>query len=190
MAVYHSKIANASAKKIGNFPLLTFRTKIRGPILNLVKEDEAEGLDIIDEALFYFKSNVFFKRYEIQNESDRVLIYLILYITECLKKLQKCTKKSQALNEMHSLAISKFDIPGDANFVLPTVYTRPASANEADTLRQYLTQLRQECGLRLCDKVFECPEDTPANDSMKPSKWWTCFAKRKFMDISLAQPGY
>ena len=114
--------------------MLSFRTKIRGPIANLVNADESENLDIIDEALFYFKSNVFFKRYEIQNESDRVLIYLILYITECLKKLQKCTKKSQALNEMHTLAINKFEIPGDANFVLPTVYSKPTSIEEGGKL--------------------------------------------------------
>lgn len=77
---------------------------------------------------------MFFKRYEIQNDSDRILIYLILYITECLKKLQKCTKKSQALNEMHSLAINKFEIPGDPKFVLPTVYLKPSTLEEAGNL--------------------------------------------------------
>ena len=52
--------------------------------------------DVIDEALTYFKANVFFRTYEIRSEADRVLIYLTLYITDCLKKLQggrrrKCT---------------------------------------------------------------------------------------------------
>jgi actin related protein 2/3 complex, subunit 3 len=55
---------------------------------------------------------VFFRTYEIKSEADRVLIYLTLYITECLKKLQKCSSKSQAQNEMYSLAISRFDVPG------------------------------------------------------------------------------
>ena len=36
----------------------------------------------------FFQANVFFRTYEIKSESDRVLIYLTLYITECLKKLQ------------------------------------------------------------------------------------------------------
>ena len=44
--------------------------------------------DVIDEALTYFKANVFFRTYEIRSEADRVLIYLTLYITDCLKKLQ------------------------------------------------------------------------------------------------------
>lgn len=96
--------------------------------------------DIIDEAIYYFKANVFFKNYEIkvthmsrspdwetmfllgerhyipfslslvlqltsqrrsgtfltsvclfQNEADRTLIYVTLYISECLKRLQKVT---------------------------------------------------------------------------------------------------
>lgn len=88
----------------------------------------ADAEDIIDEAVYYFKANVFFKNYEIkvrnvwlwtmflvwhrysiwnllhnlfdilwiiwyfrvfQSEADRTLIYITLYITECLKKLQK-----------------------------------------------------------------------------------------------------
>ena len=48
----------------------------------------SEEADIIDEALYYFKANVFFRTYEIRSEADRVLIYLTLYITDCLKKLQ------------------------------------------------------------------------------------------------------
>ena len=51
--------------------------------------DSAEA-DVIDEALTYFKANVFFRTYEIRSEADRVLIYLTLYITDCLKKLQVC----------------------------------------------------------------------------------------------------
>lgn len=49
--------------------------------------DQAE--DIIDEALTYFKPNIFFRQFEIKGSADRTLIYLFLYITECLKKLQK-----------------------------------------------------------------------------------------------------
>lgn len=45
--------------------------------------------DIIDEALTYFKPNIFFREFEIKGAADRTLIYLFLYITECLKKLVK-----------------------------------------------------------------------------------------------------
>lgn len=49
-------------------------------------------------------------------------------------------------------------------------------------MRQYLQQIRQETCLRVVNKVF------PQNES-KPSKWWLCFAKKKFMDKSLSAPG-
>lgn len=49
-------------------------------------------------------------------------------------------------------------------------------------MRQYLQQLRQETGVRVCDRVF-------SSEDGKPSKWWLCFAKKKFMDKSLSGPG-
>lgn len=103
-------------------------------------------------------------------------------MTECLKRLQRCSTKQQAMNEMYTLAISRFDIPGDPGFPLNSVYSKPTSPAEAEFLRQYLTQLRQECGVRVCDRVF-------ATEDGKPSKWWLCFAKKKFMDKSLSGPG-
>ncbi len=45
-----------------------------------------------------------------------------------------------------------------------------------DTMRQYLSQLRQETVTRLIPRLYG-PDD-------KPSKWWTCFAKRKFMGLN------
>ena len=180
---YHSKLTNAS-RKIGNVAFLTFKTKVRGPVTTMNPEDLVDNeLDIIDEALFYFKANVFFKQFEIQSDSDRVLIYLTLFITECLKKLQKCTSKDQAYQEVYSLAVSKFDIPGDAAFPLNTVYAKPSTLEEANQMRAYFNQLRQETGQRLVDTVFD-------KETNKPSKWWICFAKRKFMDISLSGRGH
>ena len=52
----------------------------------------------------------------------------------------------------------------------------------ADLMRQYLQQIRQETGVRVCEKVF-------GSEDGKPSKWWLCFAKKKFMDKSLSGPG-
>lgn len=116
---------------------MPLKTRFKGP--GPIQSNDQEQ-DIIDESLYYFKANVFFRTYEIkvnmlisfsdsidiilhfQSESDRLLIYITLYITECLKKLQKCSNKNQAYNEMKSLAISRFDIPGDPGFPLNSVY--------------------------------------------------------------------
>lgn len=70
---------------------------------------------------------------------DRVLIYITLYITECLKKLQRCANKNQGQQEMYSLAISKFDIPGEAGFPLNAVYAKPQTTQDAGKL--YSTKL-------------------------------------------------
>ncbi|XP_037567244.1 actin-related protein 2/3 complex subunit 3-B isoform X1 [Dermacentor silvarum] len=175
---YHSQFTNGSAGSVGNMVILPIKSQYRGPAPKSTDET-----DIIDEALYYFKANVFFRTYEIKSEADRVLIYLTLYISECLKKLQKCSSKNQGVQDMKALAISKFDIPGEAGFPLNPVYAKPSSPSEAETMRAYLTQLRQECGQRLCDKVFD-------SETGKPSKWWLCFAKRKFMDKSLSGFGH
>ncbi|CAG2111710.1 unnamed protein product [Medioppia subpectinata] len=141
MPSYHSKLV--CGKSVANIALLPFRTKFRGPIQSWspTLQSPAGGdhhvvtngnghhngnglptppvtpqgpeLDIIDEALLYFKPNVFFKTFEIQSNADRVLIYLTLYITECLKRLQRLQTREQAVAEMYALAISRFDIPGE-----------------------------------------------------------------------------
>uniref|UniRef100_A0A1L8E5Z8 Actin-related protein 2/3 complex subunit 3 n=1 Tax=Nyssomyia neivai TaxID=330878 RepID=A0A1L8E5Z8_9DIPT len=176
MPAYHSQLRDYS-QSFGNMAVLPLRTQHRGPA-PISNSDQ----DIIDEALYYFKANIFFRTFEIKSEVDRVLIYVTLYITECLKKLQRCSNKNQGHQEMYSLAISKFDIPGEAGFPLNSVYAKPATSQEADLMRQYFLQIRQETGNRVCEKVF-------SGDDGKPSKWWLCFAKKKFMDKSLSGPG-
>jgi actin related protein 2/3 complex subunit 3 len=46
---------------VGNMAILPFRTQFRGPAPTFTKD-----MDIIDEALYYFKANVFFRTYEIK----------------------------------------------------------------------------------------------------------------------------
>lgn len=176
--------------------ILPLRTQYRGPAPASPNLEQ----DIIDEAIYFFKANIFFRTYEVKSEIDRVLIYVTLYIPECLKKLQRCANKNQGMQEMYTLSISKFDIPGESGFPLNSVYAKPQTPNEAgernsslslifnlstkfffsssDLMRQYLQQLRQETGIRICEKVF-------TTEDGKPSKWWICFAKKKFMEKSL-----
>ncbi|KAI8841297.1 hypothetical protein BC829DRAFT_446759 [Chytridium lagenaria] len=64
--------------------------------------------DIIDEAIFLFRPNAFFRNFEIQG--------------------------------------GEFAIPGEAGFPLTSMYEKPATRGDADLLRQYFAQLRQEMG--------------------------------------------
>ena len=56
---YHSQFKNVN-QIIGNMAILPIRTSIRGPAVR-----DTSDMDIIDEALYYFKANVFFRTYEI-----------------------------------------------------------------------------------------------------------------------------
>lgn len=176
MPAYHSQFQNPP-QVLGNMALLPLRTTFKGPA-----PKDTSDFDIIDEAIYYFKANIFFRNYEIKSEADRTLIYITLFISECLKKLQKCTSKNQGQKEMYTIGIYNYPIPGESGFPLNAMFSKPNGRSEEDNMRNYLQQLRQETGLRICEKVFD-----PATD--KPSKWWMCFAKRKFLDKSLSAPG-
>ena len=85
---------------------------------------------------------------------------------------------------MFSLALEPFALPGDADFPLNSYYERPRNPNEAEELRKYLTQIRSEVGARLVERVFD-PNIVDADG--KPSKWWICFARKKFLKVELSK---
>ncbi|XP_021370482.1 actin-related protein 2/3 complex subunit 3-like [Mizuhopecten yessoensis] len=176
MPAYHSQFQNPP-QVLGNMALLPLRTSYKGPAPR-----DTSDFDIIDEAIYYFKANIFFRNYEIKSEADRTLIYITLFISECLKKFQKCQSKNQGQKEMYTIGIYNYPIPGEKGFPLNAMFAKPSGRSEEDNMRAYLQQIRQETGLRMCEKVFEQASD-------KPSKWWMCFSKRKFLDKSLSAPG-
>lgn len=58
------------------------------------------------------------------------------------------------------------------------MYEPPRDRQEAEGLKQYMSQVRQELAVRLLARVYE-------EDETKPSKWWLSFTKRKFMGKAL-----
>ncbi|KAI1307205.1 subunit of the Arp2/3 complex [Mortierella claussenii] len=173
MPAYHSSFNEvADLRSVGGMALLPIKTRVRGP----APIADANEEDIIDEALNLFRANVLFRNFEIKGDADRVLIYLILLITEYLGKLTRSPSLREAEKILGTLALSNFAIPGDVTFPLNALYPAPSSKMDADLLRQYLSQLRQEMAVRLPNRIYE-------ND--KPGKWWMCFQKRKFMNKSL-----
>jgi len=84
-----------------------------------------------------------------------------------------------ATKEVQTISLdSNFAIPGDPGFPLNQMFNPPGNRQEAETLRQYLMQVRQELGGRLLARIYE-------GEGEKPSKWWLSFGKRKFMGKSL-----
>uniref|UniRef100_A0A8B9RB08 Actin-related protein 2/3 complex subunit 3 n=1 Tax=Astyanax mexicanus TaxID=7994 RepID=A0A8B9RB08_ASTMX len=171
MPAYHSSLMDGDTKLVGNMALLPLKTQFKGPA-----PKETKDQDIIDEAIYYFKANVFFKNYEIKVRfTDTCNKYILLYVLQC-------SSKGQGEKEMYTLGITNFPIPGEPGFPLNAMYVKPSNKQEEETMRAYLQQIRQETGLRLCERVFD-----PQTD--KPSKWWVCFVKKQFMNKSLSAPG-
>ncbi|KAI0407775.1 ARP2/3 complex ARPC3 subunit [Xylaria palmicola] len=176
---------------IGSVPLLPLRTKTRGPAYVLPPpnppvaphespDPDAESYDILDEVLSLFRANTFFRNFEIQGPADRLLIYGILFVSECLGKIRPAHGVRDATKEVMNTALDlNFAIPGDPGFPLNQMYEAPQDRQDAEQLRQYLSQVRQELATRLLARVYEDSEDG------KPSKWWLSFTKRKFMGKSL-----
>ncbi|KAJ3213408.1 subunit of the Arp2/3 complex [Clydaea vesicula] len=174
MPAYHTQFTDENNYRvIGNISMLPIKTKTRGPAPIF----PGDGEDIIDETINLFRANCFFRNFEVKGGGDRVLIYLTLFITECLQKLSQKPLQSQqeGLRALNTLAVGNFLIPGDGGFPLNALFERPANKVDSENMRNYLMQLRNEMAIRLCSRVFE--QD-------KISKWWLCFSKRKFMGIN------
>ena len=177
MPSYHSSYnEEPNVRLIAAMSLLPIKSRTRGPAPPPI---DPERMDIVDESIDLFRANTLFRNFEIKGPADRVLIYLILFISDCLSRIAASRPqwtKHEAHRQLASYAVESFALPGDANFPLSSLYAVPEGRVEADTLRQYLTQARQETAARLVDKIYE---------GDVPSRWWLAFTKRKFMGKSL-----
>lgn len=200
MPAYHSSFnGDTSAQLIGNMAMLPITTKIRGPAP--ISADPSQP-DIIEEALDLFRANCLFRNFEIKGPADRLLIYLILFISDCINRVAPTPGRpspsyQEAVKQLSTLSVDHFALPGEAGFPLNSLYHGPSNKSESDALRSYLLQTRQELAIRLCDRLYPIepetqPDGTPtlANRAgkrqEKPSKWWMAFQKRKFMGRSLS----
>lgn len=159
---------------VGNIILLPLNTKFRGPAYPANSD-----YDIIDECLDLFRANSFFKNFEIKSPADRLLIYGILFINECLSHLRSTTNYNEAVKISTNVALDNFVLPGSSGFPLNTVYTVPLEDHNAmELLRTYIQQFRQELAMRLLDRLYRDSKE-------RPSKFWLAFTRRKFMNKSL-----
>ena len=175
-------------RQTGNFPLLPLRTKTRGPAYTLPAipagsdpfdvDPESESYDILDEALALFRANVFFRNFEIQGPADRHLIYCILFLSHCLTTVKPNQDAKAAEKSLINLSLEQFSLPGEPGFPLNQAYEGPRDRQDAESLRGYLSQVRQELALRLHARLY-------ADGTGVPNKFWMSFAKRKFMGKAL-----
>jgi hypothetical protein len=107
--------------------------------LSIISASNEQG-DIIDETLDLFRANSLFRNFEIKGPGDRLLIILILFISDCLAKLgsaRTTPTQIEATKSLNTLAVDNFPIPGDANFLLNAHYAPPASRADAGNVPQF-----------------------------------------------------
>ncbi|EHY54166.1 subunit of the Arp2/3 complex [Exophiala dermatitidis] len=188
MPAYHSIfLGDQGVQLIGNFPLLPLRTKTRGPAYTLPQlppgtdpldvDPDSESYDCLDEVLQLFRANTFFRNFEIKGPADRMLIYGILFVSDCLTRVKPHMDFKSAEKVLINGALEQFSIPGEPGFPLNQAFEAPRDRTEAEALRSYLSQVRQELAMRLHGRLYA--------GGVGPSKWWLSFSKRKFMGKSL-----
>ncbi|XXQ37765.1 Actin-related protein 2/3 complex subunit 3 [Plasmodiophora brassicae] len=171
MPVYHSTLTNEQAPTVCGASILPLKTMIRGP----APSAGADDVDIIDEAINFFRANVLFRSFEVDGGADRVLVYLTVYIGECLRQLSRFTDKASGSKHLFTFSKAEFSIPGEPGFTLGGFFTHPANRAEADTFRAYFRQLREECAQRILERVYD--------SNGQANKFWMAFSKRQFMNM-------
>ncbi|KAH0786927.1 actin-related protein 2/3 complex subunit 3-like [Histomonas meleagridis] len=166
----NSVFVNTGAPVIAGIPIL--------PIRDTSKRQTTPAFDIVDEALYHFRTNIFMRDFKIKNDADRLLIYITFFAMKCLKFFAKNPKdKAKCQKEIQSWSMNAFPIPGEGGFILASLVTAPKSNAEKADLLAFFKVVRNETANRLLDIVFK---DGTAD------KWWICFAPRKFMDKEMA----
>lgn len=123
--LHHSSSEANVDGNAGNFALLPLRTKTRGPAYTLPAlasdisemdiDPDSESYDVLDETLLLFRANTLFRNFEIKGPADRVLIYGILWVSECLGKI-KPNMNGREAEKVVVVTLSKIS-PLDANHI-------------------------------------------------------------------------
>lgn len=91
----------------------------------------ADSTDIVDEAITFFRANVFFRNFDIKSSADKLLIYLTFYINTALKRLEGCRTLAEGTKAIINLGLEKVPVPGEPGFPFPGLFALPLSEKEA-----------------------------------------------------------
>ena len=128
---------------------------------------------------YFFKANMLFQQYQVKGPADRTLLYLTLYVHQLLRMCKDKTE-DEAKRELLSWKTRSFQHPGDAGFPLAGFLQEPKGSSEADEWKAYMTQCREELNLRVLPLFYKT-----TTAQKHPDKFWTMFAKRKFLGKQL-----
>jgi actin related protein 2/3 complex subunit 3 len=146
-----------------------------------VSEAGDAGWDIVDEAIYNLKANLLRKTFAVSGSGDRVVLYLTLFLQQCLKRLAKAgtaANKTQGRQILLQLAQELPPIPTDSAFPFAAFFERPKSADETQQFSDYAKQLRLEAAVRMIQNVYLYPEEDGTGN-----KFWLTFSKTPFLGV-------
>ncbi|KAG2713387.1 hypothetical protein I3760_04G174200 [Carya illinoinensis] len=187
--VYHSSFLDEEGiTKACGCPLLPLKSHIKDP----APASDQDSTDIVDEAITFFRANVFFRNFDIKSSADKLLIYLTLYINVALNRLEGCRTLAEGTKAIINLGLEKVQVPEESGFPFPGLfplaqYQQESVINLVFPVVLFLVILQVlkydnlfgalllETSGRLLSVAYR-PNGTP-------NKWWLAFAKRKFMNV-------
>ena len=178
MPSYHSVFNKKEVnQKYCGIPVFEFKEK-KTPTLDHTKlkvDLNQIELDIIDEAIIYFRANVLFKNFTIEGDADKLLVYITVFIQKCLERAND-PNPAKAKENMKKLVDQCEYIPSTDNFfnVLVTKIKE-----QIPNLQKYLKSIRKETVERLIYILFE-DERTKMD-----FKYWVALGKKKFMGYDM-----
>eukprot|EP01017_Pseudomicrothorax_dubius_P019815 TRINITY_DN2184_c0_g4_i3.p1 TRINITY_DN2184_c0_g4~~TRINITY_DN2184_c0_g4_i3.p1 ORF type:complete len:177 (-),score=48.55 TRINITY_DN2184_c0_g4_i3:470-1000(-) len=173
MATHSSFTDTKPYKKACGVPLLPIRTKLDGPAPKLSEP----GDDIIDEVIKSFRINVLFKNYDVASEADKLLIYVTVFLCQCLKKIEGKTNADEARRILWEFVKAPSARPGQPQFFLGGLISKPEDPREIDVFALYTAQLKEEAMNRLLDILFIGKAPAPEY------RFWMAYGKKTFMKM-------
>lgn len=135
-------------------------------------------LDIIDEALIYFRANVLFKNFPLKGDADKLLVYITVFISKCLEVAANAGQDyDKAKSAMKSLVDDADWNPNYKSHFFNNLLTIKQS--EVSDLQQYLKGIRKEVVIRTMFLLYDSDSKT------LDLKYWLGFAKRKFLGYEM-----
>ncbi|XP_027770312.1 uncharacterized mitochondrial protein AtMg00810-like isoform X2 [Solanum pennellii] len=177
---YHSSfVEEEGVRKACGCPLLPLKSHRNEPDSDA--EQDATS-DIVDEAITFFRANVFFKNFDYKSSADKLLIYLTLYINLALKRLEGCRTLAEGKKSIINLGLEKIVIPGEAGFPFPGLFASPKSQQEADLIA--LAGLQESSSrntqLELNVKYYHAEGDLPPD----PTLYWQLVGSLNYLTIT------
>lgn len=179
MPSYHSSF-HGGYQKACDLSLIAFENKGKPNLDGKLIKAKDKSIDIIDEAIAFFRANVLFKSFSIKTDGDKTLVYLEVFIAKILSSIENVyTDKKKSKELMYNLISECEWGPNVKNHFLNTILE--IKQNEVAELSSYLKSIREETVNRMFYLLFEAPGCT------LDIKYWMAYSRKSFLGYKMPQ---